>query len=107
MLKVGFFSWAHTGLETPLLAGHPHRGMGSRERLWMSITGGETCRSSRSSLRWHTVARIPAGGRLTALANIANGQCRDGGPELVIRCKYSVIPVPMLARQLDQIREPF
>ena len=53
-----------------------------------------------------TVVRMSAGGRLTVLADIANGQRRDGGPELVIRCKYAVIPVPMLARRRDQIRGP-
>jgi hypothetical protein len=39
MLKAGFFTSAQTGLETALFRGHPHRGMGSRQRLWMSITG--------------------------------------------------------------------
>jgi hypothetical protein len=38
-LKAGLFSSAQTGLETALLAGRPHRGTGSRHRLWMSITG--------------------------------------------------------------------
>ena len=32
--------------------------------------------------------------------------CRHGPPELVIRCKHSVIPVPMLARRRDEIGEP-
>jgi hypothetical protein len=41
-LKAGFFSSAQTGLETALLAGRPHRGMGSRQRLWMSITGSSS-----------------------------------------------------------------
>ncbi len=36
-LKAGFFSAAQTGLETALLAGRPHRGMGCRYRLRMSI----------------------------------------------------------------------
>ena len=41
-LKAGFFSWPRARLETPLLAGHPHRGMGSRQRLWVSITGNSS-----------------------------------------------------------------
>jgi hypothetical protein len=32
--------------------------------------------------------------------------CRHGPPELVIRCKHPVIPVPMLARRRDEIGEP-
>ena len=51
-LKAGFFSSAQTGLETALLAGRPHRGMGSRQRLWMSITGsssGDASKIARSS----------------------------------------------------------
>jgi hypothetical protein len=38
----GFFSLAQTGLETALLAGRPHRGVGSRQRLWMSIAGSSS-----------------------------------------------------------------
>jgi hypothetical protein len=41
-LKAGFVSSAQTGLETALLAGRPHRGMGSRQSLWMSITGSSS-----------------------------------------------------------------
>jgi hypothetical protein len=42
VLKVGFFSSAQAGLETALLAVRPHRGMGSRQRLRMSITGSSS-----------------------------------------------------------------
>ena len=41
-LKAGFFSLAQTGLETALLTGRPHRDMGSRQRLRMSITGSSS-----------------------------------------------------------------
>ncbi|MEI8229318.1 MAG: hypothetical protein WCH77_13805, partial [Planctomycetota bacterium] len=41
-LKAGFFSLARARLETALLAGRPHRGMGSRQRLWMSIAGSSS-----------------------------------------------------------------
>ena len=41
-LKAGFFSSAQTGLETALLTGRPHRDMGSRQRLRMSIPGSSS-----------------------------------------------------------------
>jgi len=41
-LKVEFFSSAQTGLETALLTGRPHRGIGSLQRLRMSITGSSS-----------------------------------------------------------------
>ena len=45
MLKARFVSSAQTGLETALLTGRPHRDMGSRQRLRMSITGSSSiCR---------------------------------------------------------------
>ena len=43
-LKARFVSSAQTGLETALLTGRPHRGMGSRQRLRMSITGSSSIR---------------------------------------------------------------
>ena len=43
-LKAGFVSSALARLETALLAGRPHRGMGSRQRLWKSITGSSAIR---------------------------------------------------------------
>jgi len=42
VLKAEFFSLAHTGLETALLAGRPHRGMECRQRLWMSMSGSSS-----------------------------------------------------------------
>jgi hypothetical protein len=35
VLKAGFFSSAQTGLETALLAGRPHRGMGSHHKQFV------------------------------------------------------------------------
>ena len=39
VLKAGFVSSAQTGLETALLAGRPHRGMGSRQGLELARLG--------------------------------------------------------------------
>ncbi len=50
--------------------------------------------------------RMPIGRGISSLADIPDGECRDGGPELVIRGEHPVIPVPVLPRQRDQIREP-
>jgi hypothetical protein len=50
--------------------------------------------------------RIPASRGIASLTDIPEGECRHGPPELVIRCKHSVIPVPMLARRRDEIGEP-
>jgi len=51
-LKAGFFSSARARLETALLAGRPHRGMGSRQRLWMSITGNSSGEPSHEFGLW-------------------------------------------------------
>ena len=78
VLKAGVFPSAQAGLETALLAGLPHRGMGPRQRLWMSpphpghatgnssptramslafgvarCRGNAVCRMSRSGRRWY------------------------------------------------------
>ena len=50
--------------------------------------------------------RIPASRGIASLADIPEGECRHGPPELVIRCKHSVIPVPVLARRRHEIGEP-
>ena len=50
--------------------------------------------------------RIPASRGIASLTDIPEGECRHGPPELVIRCKHSVIPVPVLARRRDEIGEP-
>jgi len=44
--KTGFLSSMQTGLETARLSGRPHRGMGSRHRLWMSITRNSSASAS-------------------------------------------------------------
>ena len=63
---------------------------------------------ARSRSRRHVEAadrmrngRVPA-----ALANIPDRQRRDGGPELVIRCKHPVVAMPVLPRRRHEIGEP-
>ena len=43
---------------------------------------------------------------IAPLADIPDSECRDGGPELVIRGKHPVVAMPVLPRRRDQIREP-
>jgi hypothetical protein len=56
--------------------------------------------------RRRSTDRIPASRGIVSLADIPEGECRHGPPELVIRCKHSMIPVPVLARRRDEIGEP-
>ena len=53
-----------------------------------------------------TVGRMPTGRSLAPLADVPDSQRRDGGPELVIRRKDAVIPMPVLARRRHEIGEP-
>jgi len=55
--------------------------------------------------------RMPTSRGITPLADIPDGKCRDGGPELVIRGEHPGLvssrqAVPVLPRRRDQIREP-
>jgi hypothetical protein len=50
--------------------------------------------------------RMPIGRGIAPLADIPVGECRDGGPKLVIRGEHPVIAMPVLPRRRDQIREP-
>jgi len=43
--------------------------------------------------------RMPTGRGISPLADLPDGECRDGGPELVIRGEHPVIPVPVLPRR--------
>jgi hypothetical protein len=49
---------------------------------------------------------MPARRGLLPLADVADRERRDGGPERVIRRKHPVIPVPVLARRWHEIGEP-
>ena len=53
-----------------------------------------------------TVAPKPAGRVLAPLADIPDGQCRDGPPELVVGRKHPRVPMPMPPRRRHEIREP-
>ena len=59
-----------------------------------------------ASFRAVTVAPMPAGCGVLPLADVADRERRDGPPELVIRRKHPVIPMPVLPRRRDEIRKP-
>ena len=50
--------------------------------------------------------RIPASRGIASLSDVPEGECRHGPPELVIRCKHPVIPVPVFSRRRHEIGEP-
>ena len=50
--------------------------------------------------------RMPVSRGIAPLADIPDREGSDGIPELVIRGEHPVIPVPVLPRRRDQIREP-
>jgi hypothetical protein len=50
--------------------------------------------------------RTPTGRGIAQLATVPDSECRDGGPELVIRGEHPVLAMPVLPRRRDQIREP-
>ena len=53
--------------------------------------------------RGATVVPMPIGRGLALLADVADGQCRDGGPELVIRRKHPVVAMAVLPRWRHEI----
>jgi hypothetical protein len=61
--------------------------------------------SVAAAFRGLSVGRMPAGRDLALLANVPNGECRDGPPELVIRRKHPVIAVPVLPRRRNKVRQ--
>ncbi len=58
------------------------------------------------SVRHMSADRMPTSRGITPLADIPDGERRDGGPELVIRGEHPVIPVPMFPRRRDEIGQP-
>ena len=52
------------------------------------------------------VTCVPARRGLLALADVPDRERRDGFSQLVVRCKHSVIPMPVLPRRRDEIGEP-
>ena len=53
-----------------------------------------------------TIVSVSAGRGLALLADIPDGECRDGFSQPVVRREYSVIPMPVLPRRWDEIGEP-
>ena len=49
---------------------------------------------------------MPTGHSLTPLADVPDGERRDGPPQLVIRREYSVVAMPVLPRRRYEIGEP-
>ena len=62
--------------------------------------------SVAAASRGLSAGRMPAGRGLALLANVPNGECGDGPPQFVIRCKHPVIPVAVLPRRRHEIGEP-
>jgi hypothetical protein len=56
--------------------------------------------------RGATAGRMPTGHSLAPLADVPDGQRRNGGPELVIRRKDAFIPMPVLTRRRHEIGQP-
>ena len=50
--------------------------------------------------------RMPASHGDAPLANVPDGQRRDGPPELVVGCKKSVVAMPVLPRRRHEIGQP-
>jgi hypothetical protein len=42
---------------------------------------------------------------IAPLADVPDGQRRDGGPQLVIRRKHAVVAMPVLPRRRDEVRQ--
>jgi hypothetical protein len=59
-----------------------------------------------AAFRGLPAGRMPAGSGLAALADVPDRERRDGFSQLVVRCKHSVIPMPVLPRRRDEIGEP-
>ncbi len=62
--------------------------------------------SVATASRGVTVARMPAGRSVAPLANVADGECRDGPPQLVVQGKDAVVAMPVVPRRRDEIGEP-
>ena len=63
--------------------------------------------SSGNSSPTRAISFAQAIRELTArLADVPEGERRDGPPQLVIRRKHPVVAMPVLPRRRDEIREP-
>jgi hypothetical protein len=59
-----------------------------------------------AAFRGMSAVRVPAGRGIPLLAEVADGERRDGRPQRVVRRKDAVIAVPVLPRLRDQVRKP-
>jgi len=48
---------------------------------------------------------MPAGRGIAPLADVPDRQRRDDFSQLVVRCKHPVIPMPVLPRRRDEVRQ--
>jgi hypothetical protein len=67
-----------------------------RARLCMNVAAARGMR----------IARIRTGTGLATRADVPSGECRDGGPQLVIRGEHPVGAMPTLPRCRHEIGEP-
>ena len=56
--------------------------------------------------RGATAGRLPTGHSFAPLADVADRERRDGGPELVVRREHPVVAMPVLPRRRDELGEP-
>jgi len=59
-----------------------------------------------AAFRGMSAGRMPAGRGISPLADVADGERRDGRAQRVVRRKHPVIPLPMPSRLRDEIRKP-
>ena len=63
-------------------------------------------RRVRAAFLGVTFVPMPAGSGLAALADVADRECRDAFPQLVVRREHPVLAMAMLPRRRDEIGEP-
>ena len=59
-----------------------------------------------AAARGMRIARMLTGTGIAPFADVPDGECRDGLPELVIRRTHPAVAMPVLARRRDEIGEP-
>ena len=63
-------------------------------------------RRVRAAFLGVTFVPMPAGSGLAALADVADRECRDAFPQLVVRREHPVVAMAVLPRRRDEIGEP-
>jgi hypothetical protein len=63
------------------------------------------CMSVAAAFRGLPAGRMPAGRCIALLADVPDGQRRDGPPQFVIWRKHPVIAMPVLPRRRDEVRQ--